>query len=332
MNRLHRTDFRHKIAARTPAVMFAISLAFLVCQAVLVVVWVDVPDLSENALIAMDSSSPDAPRLRSMLTDEVIDHRVVDSAAMLMCLIWPIVIIESIWNWSTRPWQVATRKYHWLGLLFCFCPSLRLCARSLEMNGRLWLPGLGWRLPNRRLRARLQRYFSIPMIGIAMLILPVLVVEFFLKSQVAQYAWLRVLLHIGTGVIWFAFAFEFILMVSVADRKLAYCRKHWIDLAIISLPIFSFLRSLQVLRATKVSKLLKLQQLTKFARVYRLRGTVVKALRALTLLELFQRFLHRDPARAIKKLEHRLAETESEAKQIRRQITKLKRLQTDQID
>ena len=68
-----------------------------------------------------------------------------------------------------------------------------------------------------------------------MMILPILVIEYVFTAQVAQYAWLRLLLHVGTGVIWFAFAVEFILMVSVAEKKLAYCKKHWVDLAIISI-------------------------------------------------------------------------------------------------
>lgn len=168
------------------------------------------------------------------------------------------------------------------------------------------------------------------MIAIALLIMPVLVIEFFMKDQVAQHTSLRMILHTGTGIIWFAFAFEFILMVSVAEKKFAYCKKNWIDLAIILLPIFSFLRSFQWLRATRVSKLLKLKQVTKLARVYRLRGTAVKALRAMVLLDLVQRFLRRDPDRAIEKLSRRLTDVETEAKVIRRQITKLQRRRDEQ--
>jgi hypothetical protein len=34
-------------------------------------------------------------------------------------------------------------------------------------------------------------------------------------------------------------------MISVAPRRLEYCKKHWLDLAIILLPLISFLRSLR---------------------------------------------------------------------------------------
>ena len=159
------------------------------------------------------------------------------------------------------------------------------------------------------------------------MILPILVIEFLMKDQVAHHGWLRLCLHLGTGVIWFAFAAEFILMVSVADRKLAYCKKHWIDLAIILLPLFSFLRSLRALRATRIAKLMRIPQIGKLARIYRLRGTAVKAIQALILLDAFHRWRAVDPEKQIVNLQQRLNETESQARRLRRQIAKLKRAQ-----
>ncbi|MGI9473120.1 MAG: hypothetical protein ACR2NZ_16380, partial [Rubripirellula sp.] len=150
----------------------------------------------------------------------------------------------------------------------------------------------------------------------------------FMKTQVAEYAWLRMLLHISTGVIWFAFAAEFILMLSVADKKIDYCKSHWLDIAIILLPLVSFLRSLRVLRA---SQALRLPQVTKMARVYRLRGTAVKALRGLILLEFFHRILRTDVSRSIDKLQIQLGEVEEQARGIRRKIARLeKRREADE--
>ncbi len=325
--KLSDAEFQPWVAKTTAPGMFWLALAFLVCQAVLVVLWVDVPNLQENAILTIAPDDPNAESLRQSLSGVIVDHHVQDAAIYTMLVIWPMVIGEAVYHWIVRPWNAVTRRFHLFGLLFCICPSLRLCARSPEMGYRLWLPKLGWRIANRKLRARLQRQFSVPMIVIAMMIMPLLIIEFFLKDQVAQYRWLRMLLHFGTGVIWFAFAAEFILMVSVAEKKIAYCKKHWIDLAIIVLPLFSFLRSLRVLRA---SQALRVPQLTKLARVYRLRGTAVKALRALVLLELFQRFINKDADRSIAKLQSRLDELEEESKQIRRQIIKLQREKAEQ--
>jgi voltage-gated potassium channel len=316
-------ELQQRIAGHAGVPMFWASLTFLVCLACLIVLWVDMPNLQEKAAEAF-GASPTNPS-PAVAASSPIRTGVERTVLWLLLVIWPIVITESVFHWFTRPWDKQTRKYHGFALLFCLCPALRMCARSPELGERLWIPGLGWRKANKRLRRRLERQFSVPMILIALMIMPILIIEFFLKAQVAQYAWLRLLLHIGTGVIWFAFAFEFILMVSVAEKKLAYCKQHWIDLAIILLPLFSFLRSLRVLRATRAAKLMKIPQITKMVRVYRLRGTAVKAIQALILLEFFQRLFGVNPERAIGKLQARLEEVEREAKLLRRKIIKLER-------
>ena len=163
------------------------------------------------------------------------------------------------------------------------------------------------------------------MIGIALLILPVLMVEFLLKEQVARYAWLRLALHVGTGVIWFAFAAEFILMASIAEKKLDYIRKNWVDLAIIVLPFFSFLRSMQAVRGSRLAKLAKIPQLSKLVRAYRLRGTALKAFRALVLLDVSTRLLRTTPEKQLIRLREELAVTQREARLIRLMIARLER-------
>lgn len=320
-------QFRQSLAGRSAPLMFLVSLVFLVCQAVLVVTWVDMPDLQEAAQKRIESL---AQAQRMIESDggpaDLTDASSFEYAATSMMLIlWPLVILESCFHWLTRPWDREHRWFHFYSLLFGICPSLRMCARSPEMGNRLWLPGMGWRKPEKRLRRQLDRHFSVPMILIALLIMPVLIVEFFMQAQVARYAWLRVALHVGTGVIWFAFAAEFILMVSVAEKKIRYIKEHWIDLAIILLPFFSFLRSLQAIRGSRLASLARIPQLSKIARVYRLRGTAVKALRALILLDVAQRLLRTSPERRIVKMKEQAKALEKQARQLRVHIAKLDR-------
>ena len=317
--------FRQEIARRTAKFLFAASLVFLFCQAVLVVLWTDVPMLVEAA----SGSLPEGERVIGEQT-RLVGERLADVTLTVMLLIWPLVILEAIFHWFTRPWNLSTLRYHLFGVLHCLCPSLRMCARSLEVADRVWLPGLGWRRLDRRLRIRLERLFSVPMIGIALLILPVLILEFFFKTQVAQSAALRLALHFSTGLIWFAFAGEFILMFSVAEKKLDYCRKNWLDLAIILLPFISFLRSLRALRATRAAKLLRVSQLARFARMYRLRATALKGFRALVVLDLFRRLLGGYDG-SIKRMRSRLDEIESEARQLRADIRRLERRRSREL-
>ena len=316
--------------------MFCLSLTYLVCVAVLVVLWVDIPNLQENARsFAGSNATTEVPApTNGALPIHSGDpaHAVASVSVGVMFLIWPVVILETVVHWVTRPYTREMLRYHGFGVLFCLCPALRMCARSPEMHQRLWLPGLGWRRADHRLRRRLERLFSVPMIIIALLIMPVLIVEFFLKEQVANHLWLRILLHVGTGLIWFAFAAEFILMVSVADKKLTYCKKNWLDLAIILLPVISFLRSLQAMRAIRLAKVMKIQQLSKLARVYRLRATAMKVVRAFVVLDVFRRILKTSPEKSITRLQRQLDEVENEAKRLRRRIAKLRREQRARDD
>ncbi|MEM9587627.1 MAG: potassium channel protein [Planctomycetota bacterium] len=314
-----------RIARLTAPAMFAVAFLFLVCQAVLVVIWVDVPNLSETATLALREGSPDEDSIRKIIEQQMIDERVQFAALSLMAAIWPVVILESVVHWFTRPWNRQARWLHFYGLLFCICPSLRMCARSYEVNQRMWLPMLGWRVNNNRLRRRLERIFSWPMLIIALMIMPVLLAEYFMKDQIARYRPLRLSLHIGTGVIWFAFAGEFILMVSVAKKRVQYCREHWVDLVIILLPLISFLRTLRVLRATQLTQLFKLQSVNKIARLYRLRGTAVKLLRAMIVFDVLQRVQRNANEKKIERLQRKLADAEAVTKSLRREIAKLQR-------
>ncbi|TWU15357.1 potassium channel protein [Allorhodopirellula heiligendammensis] len=342
--------------------MFGLAVAFLVCQAVLIVMWVDVPALRERTVAAaqelptdgafstddsadlqqevpinsarQDSAaatptdqSAELESLQQAVLGPVSPSQILIERAAIGCmyLIWPLVIVESIYHMVIRPKTRGFAKMHAYSLLFCLCPSLRMCARSAEMGGRLWLPKWSWQRADRRLRRRLEQSFSVPMIGIALLIVPVLVVEFLLKEQVAKYAWLRVLLHIGTGVIWFAFAAEFILMISIAEKKFDYLRRHWVDLAIIVLPFFSFLRSLQAMRGTRLARLAKIPQLTKLARAYRLRGTVLRAFRALVILDVSARLFQSTPEKRLAQLRRKLVATQRESRMIRLMIVRIER-------
>ncbi len=345
---------RRLIVGRTAAPMFWLSLVFLIGQAVLVVLWVDVPNLRKSAPPTSGSPSrvaaePDTESAANTATSdaaaETADRQQVDPQAAgapattadaiergtirLLLVLWPVFLAESVFHWVTRPWNRSMGRFHFFGLLFCLCPSLRMCARSPEMDDRMWLPRFGWRKPDRRLRRHLERLFSIPMILIALLILPVLLIEFLFSAQVARYGALQLFLHVGTGVIWFAFAGEFILMVSVAERKLIYIKEHWLDLAIILLPLLSFLRSLQVARASRLFRVARLPQITKLARVYRLRGTALRAFRALLVLEVIQRLLFRDSQKLIERMEKRHRQLQREARLVRRKILRLKQAQQD---
>jgi hypothetical protein len=197
------------------------------------------------------------------------------------------------------------------------------------MDGRVWIPTLGWQKIARPLYRRLERFFSVPMIAVALLILPVLAIEHYWNHLLAQprYRWLLALLDISTSIIWLAFATEFVIMVSVAKSKWKYCISHWVDLAIILLPLISFLRCLRALRVARLMRLQRVAKLTQalsnMGRLYRLRGLAFRAYRALLILELLERIWPMPPERRLERLREQLNLKEEELRELRRTIQAL---------
>jgi hypothetical protein len=321
---------RRRMADRTAMPMFGLSLFFLTAVSVLVVIWVDVPRMVETSTggtvqtapsTGIDGAQGEPPVVLSVGSSTTLAIGYVCLA--ILDILWPIFLIEYCIQYLVRDRQVPFWRHRYFGLFICLCPPLRLCARNHDRDGDIWLPILGWQEVNDDLRMRLEKIFAVPMIIIALMILPVLLIEFRFQEQVAAHLWLRLLLHLSTGLIWLAFAAEFIVMASVAERKLRYCKEHWLDLAIILLPLISFLRSLRVVRATRLARVARVQQLSRMSRLYRLRALAVRGFRALLMLELLNRLLRISPEKQLRKYLEQLQEKEKEIASLRHIINDL---------
>jgi len=202
-------------------------------------------------------------------------------------------------------------------LLFCLVPPLRLAARDCETGKSIWLPSAGWTEVDASLVKRVEKAFGGPMIAIALLMLPLLALEFIWRDAVKANAFLALLVDVGTALIWTAFAFEFIVMVSIVGRRIRYCREHWIDLVIIIAPMLAFARLL------RLGRLMRLQYLLRASRLYRLRGLALRMYRAVMLLEVLARFVQGSPGRRLKRLRETLAEKKEEIEQILHEIREI---------
>jgi hypothetical protein len=267
-----------------------------------------------------------------------------------LALVWPLFVLEALVHVYA---QSARWKQH---LAFCLCPPLRLSARDACTGEQVWLPRLGWVVADRDLEERLERALNVPMILIALCVVPLLALDYYqpehhplvhhlhdaivhssaapapppspslptaLKARLgpvlvwAQRPDVRFATRIGEALIWTAFALEFAVMISVVERKLKYCVKHWIDIAVIVLPLVAFLRSLRMVR------LARLNQIGKFTRVYRLRGSVVRAQKGLVVASVVERKLLRNPKKQLAKLQESLAEKERDLEALRTRIREL---------
>ena len=307
--------------------MFYLSFAFLTLTAALLVVWIDVARVVES-VERIGVTNPTTDSIQGFSEQEIFFESTAVQLGyyciVALFILWPFFIAEQIYFYTRSQSTKDFRNYHPFWYAICMIPPMRMCARNQHCEGKVWFPILGWQIPNRNLQKQLERLTSVPMVCVALLILPVLGLQFLFGDNISNYPLLRVLLHIGTGVIWLAFATEFILMVSIADNKVKYCKKHWLDLVIILLPLISFLRTLQLLRASNMAKLGKVQYLTKMVRVYRLRGVSMRALRAILLLEVMHRLLRISPQKRIKSLESEYGEKLLELEFLRQEIDELK--------
>ena len=320
-----RRRWRRFVLRSTP-VMFWLALGILFLTAIQIVCWVDIPRVSMEAT-TLDPADPNLDELNPF--EIAADSRWVVAArrtgwwnGIAILFLWGMFIIESVVTLVACGGRPTPRPWKAMRVLACFIPPVRMALAHPEMGGRLWLPGLGWRHPTRDLQRFIESKLSVPMLIAALVMLPVLGVEFLLKQQLHEHDWLRMLLHIGTGLVWFAFAAEYILMLSLAERKWEYIKANVINLLIILLPFASFLRSLQALRATRLARLTRLGQLSKMIRMYRIRGVAMRLLRSLLFLEVLSRLLT-TPEMRRQSLRDQIARKEAELDDLRTQLAEL---------
>jgi voltage-gated potassium channel len=239
-----------------------------------------------------------------------------------MLLIWPFFIAEGLLRlfFCVRPDRIARRLL--LLALLVLAPPLRMGCRSYADVTRTWLPILGWCSADRHLRRRLEHFFSVPMMIIAFLVLPVLAMEYFWKEWVLAHFGAKLFLDVASSVIWMAFASEFILMVAVAPKKLRYVLQNWMDLAIVILPVLDFMPLLRLFRLTRV---LELKQLTRLSRLYRMRGLMLKMWRAILLLDIMYRLLGNQKQKRLLRLKELLIAKEEELLDLKKEIAELER-------
>lgn len=208
------------------------------------------------------------------------------------------------------------RRHLW----YCLAPPLRMGGRDHVDGGSIWLPHLGWRRVDRSLQVQLEKAFNVPMILIALAVLPLFALDWHWQNRAVTPSWhMLVFLWASESLIWFAFAFEFVIMFSVSPKKLRYCRDHWMDLVIILAPMVGFLR------LVRMARVLRLSQVSRAARAYRLRGLSQRMFRGLLVLSLVRNLLEGDPAKRLAKLQEELRDRELDLEQLRAEIARVER-------
>ena len=204
------------------------------------------------------------------LDEHKIHGQLVHLAILLVLLMYPFFAAEFLLRFlyierPTRQWSRVASQ-----VVVCVFPPLRMMVTPASAVGCVWMPLVGWQRVSRPLYRNLERAFSIPMIAIALLVLPALVLEFLWRKERLDSPALGLGLDIATRVIWLAFAIELIAMLAATREKLHYARTHWIDVAIVLFPLAG---------VTEIGRIAQV------ARVYRLRALALRSWRALLLFK-----------------------------------------------
>ncbi len=221
----------------------------------------------------------------------------------LMAL-WLIIILEGLLGMATtHDHHLASFKRF---LLVVLCPPFRAAFSPAYPNRFIWLPKHDWVSVGKLNYERAELGMAIPMLAVTLLVLPLLGIELFLASWLEQHLWAAVIVHALTAFVWFAFALEFIIMLALSEKKLVYCKLHWVNIAIIVLPLIAFLRIIRIFRFFRLGKASKL------IRAYRMRGVVARTMRLAMVFNLIDRLLERNPEKYLLSLEEKVSEKKAE--------------------
>lgn len=257
--------------------------------------------------VLLPHGGSDAP-----IAKKVLYHPAVP---VMLLAVWAVIAVESLWGWQAAPDPKQALKR--LGLVVLL-PPFRMVISPRRPNQRIWLPGYRWRAVSTASVTEMEQRTAFPMLLATALIIPVLIVDFgFAKAVAASYT-LQLTLAVLMSFIWFSFALEFVVMASLAPKKLAYCKKHWINIVIIILPLVAFLRTLQIFR------FLRLARAGKLAKAYRLRGLATRTLKIALAFNLVERILSMNPERYAASLEDKIAEKEEELADLRGKLDQMR--------
>jgi len=235
----------------------------------------------------------------------------------VVAVIWLVLAMElgvRLYWQMKEGWKISGAKIRIL-ILAVLIPPLRMGIKPIVYPEHIWLPFWKWCQVNPKLGSKVKDTFLLPIVTAGIIMLTIFLLESRYSELMNQLVWgleLSNLLLIMEGLVWMAFALEFILAFSVSEDRAEYCSKNWMDLLIIMIPIFSVFRSIGLI------KIMKLKHLASTAKWKGLRSKMKKLF---VIADLFTRvYLHYRPEWEIKRLQRHLAKNAKERRKLEEQL------------
>lgn len=235
--------------------------------------------------------------------------------------LWPVLVLEVLVAFllrdrTRRTWPMVLRV-----LAVCVFPPARM-GLVHPATGMIWLPRLGWQKEGKELLTRLDKGFGLPLLLFALLIVPILAIEYVWAEQLKQTPTFALVLHGCMALIWVAFATEFILKLEASGKPLQYAQKKWLDAAIVLLPALEFVltawaEAAPIARLLRTTRAIAPDKLARMGQMYRLRGLLMKGWHAILALELLARLIGDNPKKRLARLEAEIASMEMELEAVK---------------
>ncbi|MEM1135577.1 MAG: hypothetical protein AAGI07_07030 [Bacteroidota bacterium] len=235
------------------------------------------------------------------------ENRFTNHVFVIALSLWPIFLIEFLLKLKLARNSIKAKYLLFIHSTCLLFPPVRIVIGSIAHPSFIWLPFINWSKVNPALAAYLKKKFLVPVLVLGLLMIPALLVEIKFQTQLtAAFPHLDLNFYLQTfhALVWVGFAIEFIILISVAEDKKAYCTKNWMDILILLLPIVSFFRSFRFLRALKFNQL---------AHSFRMKGTQAKIKEGLLLLDFLKRlgYLY-NPEVQIKRVKKKMMKNQQE--------------------
>jgi hypothetical protein len=269
--------------------------------------------VSGTLLVALTMILP-----HSSSSDQFVTH-LIDTPWFwpnTIVFLWAIMVLEGLIGvaQASDGWLCGFRRF----LLVILIPPMRMAFSPARPNDFVWYPRVGLLPVGRESEGKVELGLAVPMLIITLAVIPIFIAELYFQKNIAASPGWSITVHLVTGLIWLAFVVEFCLLLGVAENKLDYCRKHWINIVIIILPLVAFMRLL------RLSRLVRVVKAGKMLRMYRLRGIYVRALRFAVLVNLVDRLLQRNPQGYLERLELKITDKEEELAELQEQAGEIR--------
>ncbi len=245
----------------------------------------------------------------------------------ILLILWPIFFIERLFYLIFCD-EKKTWKSYLSPLLVTLLPAIHLVTRPCgKREYILW--NFSWKKVTPELYAHIEKKFLYPILIISVIMIPFWITEIFYPAKMTSDPLFHHFINRGNALIWVLFVTEFFILFSIAEKRMDYLKKHWMEILIIILPMLALTRFILISRSLFFTKNAVLfgMKIQRILNIYRSRVVLNRVIRILVIIDIVKRFYQRrNPEKYLTRLQNQLKEKEQEIIELKTQIREMEQL------